>query len=490
MTTERTYDCIVVGSGPNGLAAAITLQAHGLQTLVMEKNAQIGGGVRSDSPLREGFIHDVCSAVHPMGIASPFFRELQLERFGLEWVYPTLQCAQPIEGESSVALYRSVDETVDQFSAQGAKRYRRLVEPMLRHFDDLFADALMPVLRVPSHPLVLAKLGLRAAWPASAMAKYLEDGRAAALFSGMSGHAVMSFDKVLSSAIGVMLSVAGHKCGWPFAKGGSGSIALAMVKVFRDLGGRVETSREITDLRELPETATIFADTAPRNLVKIGAGLLPEFYKARLMRFRHGPAAFKIDYILSNPIPWKSKQCREAGTVHVGGSFAEVRAAEEDAWRGRVPREPFMLVAQQSLFDRSRVVGNKEIAWAYCHIPHGSSVDMVDAMEARIEVFAPGFRDSVEERLVTTPQAFEQRNPNLVGGDVVGGVADLWQVIGRPLLRLDPYRTPNERVFLCSASTPPGAGVHGMCGFSAARSFLKGRGIKMENLGSLIPTTN
>lgn len=472
MSELKKYDCIVIGSGPNGLAAAIALQSCGFQTHIIEKHQTPGGGLRSEHFENPGFILDNCSAIHPMATISPFFRALELKNSMLDWIYPEIPCAHPLEDKSSVALYCSLEQTVDQFSSQGAKRYKQLFENLIRNIDLLADEVLQPLLHLPTHPYVLAQFGARAIWPAVAIAQYLADEKSAALFGGMAAHSFLPFDKFLSGAAGLMLMLAGHAHGWPLARGGSGQISQFLIQKFQSLGGTIETGLEVLDISTLPKDCTLFFDTAPRELARLAGDFLPEYYLKKLKRYRYGPAAYKIDYILSEPIPWLAKECRQAGTVHLGGSFEEIKNAENTTWHGHNAKPPFMLLAQPSLFDRTRCPPQREVVWSYAHVPHESSDNITDLMDNHIESYAPGFKNCILAKKISTPKELEEKNPNLVGGDIVGGVADLWQTIARPLLSLNPYSTPNKRIYLCSASTPPGAGIHGMCGIWAAQAFI------------------
>lgn len=467
-------DCIVVGSGPNGLSAAILLQASGLKTHIIEKSQTPGGGLRSDDALGSNTIRDTCSAVFPMAILSPFFQSLSLEKYGLKWIYPRIPCTHLITAEMCVSLFHSLLETVDQFSSLGERRYRYLFENLNEHAECVAKDVLKPLYQMPRYPTKFLSFGLRAIWPATLIAGYLGDEKARALFAGMAAHSFLPFSKFLSGAAGMVLMLAAHKKGWPLVYGGSGQLSRALIEKFTELGGTIETGCEILDIRELPPHATVFFDGGPQALAHIAEKVLPQSYVNRLRRYQYGPAAYKIDYLLSQPIPWLAKDCREAGTVHLGGSFAHIRNSEQMAWKGQLGKDPFMIVVQPSLFDTSRARPHQDIVWSYAHVPHGYNLpDAVSLMEHHIESFAPGFRDCIRVRKISTADDLNQNNPNLVGGDILGGVADFWQSMARPVLSLNPYATPNPRIYLCSASTPPGAGVHGMCGVWAANAFLK-----------------
>lgn len=464
---------MVIGAGPNGLAAAITLVDAGRSVLVVEANETIGGGTRSAELTLPGFVHDVCAAIHTLGAASPAFADMDLERHGLSWLHPDIPLAHPLDGGHVGVLHRSVDATAVGLGRDGAA-WRRLVEPLLRRWDDLLPQILGPIVSVPRHPLVMARFGLRALPPASLLQRTFATDEGAALFGGCAAHAFLPLTRPLSAAFGTILALAGHAVGWPVARGGSQMVANALAGRLGELGGVIETGRRIRTLADLPPHRVALFDTNPAQLATIAGEELPDRYRQRLLDFRHGPAAFKIDYALDGPVPWTNDACRRAGTVHLGGSFAEIRAAEADCAAGRMPARPFVLVAQQSLFDDSRAPAGKHTLWAYAHVPHASAADATEALEAQIERFAPGFRDLVIGRHVIAPAAFEAYNPNYVGGDIGGGAHSGTQLVFRPTFGLRSYITPNPALLLCSASTPPGGGVHGMAGRHAARRALSG----------------
>ena len=473
ITAKPSYDAVVVGAGPNGLSAAITLAESGRSVLVLESAETIGGGMRSAELTLPGFVHDVCAAIHALGAASPALQRMGLERHGLEWLHPQIALAHPLDDGRAAVLHRSLDETVSGLGVDG-RSWRRLFEPLLRQWDELIPQVLGPILTVPRHPLVLARFGANALVPASIMQRRFDTPEAAALFGGCSAHAFLPLTHPLTSAFGISLALAGHAVGWPVAKGGSQVLADAMAARLIELGGTIRTSSPVRSMDDLPPHRAALFDTNPAQLARIAGDLLPANYRRRLLRFRHGPAAFKIDYALDGPVPWTDESCRRAGTVHVGGTFDEIRSAEADAGRGRSPDKPFVLVVQQSVFDSTRAPAGKHTLWAYSHVPNGSPLDGTDALERQIERFAPGFRDLVLARHVTTPAGFEAYNPNYVGGDIGGGAHSGSQLIFRPTFGLHSYSTPNPSLLLCSASTPPGAGVHGMGGYHAARRALSG----------------
>ncbi|HEY1581788.1 MAG TPA: NAD(P)/FAD-dependent oxidoreductase [Chthoniobacterales bacterium] len=468
MATE--YDAVVVGSGPNGLAAAITLAREGRSVLVLEANPTIGGGARTKELTLPDFLHDVCSAIHPLGAGSPFFRTLPLARFGLKWIQPEIALAHPLAEGRAAALHRDVDMTAAELADDG---YRRLMRPLVRNWEKLAPELLQPVFHLPRHPLPLARFGAPALLPARMLAMLaLKREESRALFAGLAAHSFLPLEALASASFGLVLGVAGHAVGWPLPRGGSQSIADALAGHLRELGGTIEVNRRVTDLGELPKARAVLLDVTAWQFLRIAAKRLPTNYRSRVERFRHGPGVFKMDYALSAPIPWKAESCRRAGTVHVGGTIEEIARGEREVAKGKHPEHPFLLVAQQSLFDEGRAPNDQHTLWAYCHVPFGSAVDMSERCERQIERFAPGFRDCIIARSCTAAAAFEQSNPNLIGGDINGGAASLAQLIARPVLSAKPYRTPLKGVYLCSASTPPGGGVHGMCGYHAARAAL------------------
>ena len=467
------YDAVVVGSGPNGLAAAVTMARAGCSVLVLEANATIGGGARSAELTLPGFVHDVCSAVHPLGVGSPFFKSLPLERFGLQWIQPDFPLAHPLDGGTAACLQRDVDLTAESLGGD-MRAYRRLFQPFGRDWDKLAVEFLQPMLHGPRHPFVLGKFGLPAICPATLLAKALFGGEPArALFGGIAAHSFLPLEAPVSAAFALVLGTAGHAVGWPSPRGGSQSISNALAGYLHELGGKIETNRKIDNLDQLPKARAVLFDISVWHFARIAGDRLPIRYRRRLQNFRHAPGVFKIDYALSAPIPWKAEACRRAGTVHLGGTFAETAGAERDAARGKLPARPFVLVAQQSLFDQTRAPRGQQTLWAYAHVPFDCKIDISDRIESQIERFAPGFRDCILARHSSGPVDLEKSNPNLAGGDISGGAADLWQLLARPILSRTPYRTPIDGIYLCSSSTPPGGGVHGMCGYHAARAALR-----------------
>ena len=469
---DGTYDAVVVGAGPNGLAAAIVLARAGASVLVLEAADSIGGGTRSAELTLPGFVHDVCSAAHPMGVLSPFFRQLPLARHGLEWIRPGASVAHPLDDQPAAMLWRSLDRTSAGLGGDGAA-YRRLVAPFLDDPHGLLGDALGP-LAIPSQPLLLARFGALAAWPATWLANAAFRGEAArALFAGCAAHSILPLSRCMTSALGLMFAITAHVEDWPVVRGGSIGIARALASHLAELGGVIRTQARVRSAADLPAARVFLFDTDPLQLALICAAVLPDRYLRRLRRFRFGPGVFKLDWALDGPIPWADPNCLQASTVHVGGTLAEIAVSEAAMWRGEHAERPFVLVVQQSLFDATRAPAGKHTGYAYCHVPHASTVDMTGRIEAQIERFAPGFRERILARSAMTTAAFERDNPNYVGGAITGGAADIRQLFTRPVARLDPYATPHPRVFLCSASTPPGGGVHGMCGYHAAHSALR-----------------
>ncbi|MCE9580370.1 MAG: NAD(P)/FAD-dependent oxidoreductase [Deltaproteobacteria bacterium] len=463
-------DAVVIGSGPNGLAAAVRLAERGQKVLVVEARATIGGGLRTSALTLPGFVHDECSAVHTLGILSPYLRTLPLEAHGLRWLQLAASVAHPLDDGPAVLLRGTIDDTTAQFAAD-ARAYRRLVAPFLADPHGLLADALAP-LGWPRHPLQLARFGWRGMRSARGLARRFATREARALLAGCAGHSVLPLERMFTGAIALMFLVTGHVEAWPVAAGGSAAIAEALASLLRAHGGQIETGTPIRALAELPPAKAYLFDTDPRQLASIAEPVLPTRYVRRLRRYRFGPGAFKLDWALGGPIPWRDPRCLEATTLHVGGTFEEIAASEAAAARGDHSDRPFLIVCQQSQADPTRAPAGQHTGYAYCHVPAGSTVDQTAAIEQQIERFAPGFRERILARHVTTPADLEAKNPNYVGGAITGGMADIGQLFTRPVARWNPYTTPHRRIFLCSASTPPGGGVHGMCGYHAAETVL------------------
>ncbi|MBI3256825.1 MAG: NAD(P)/FAD-dependent oxidoreductase [Actinobacteria bacterium] len=480
MAATVDYDAVVVGAGPNGLAAAITLAQSGASVLVLEAAGSPGGGTRSAELTLPGFVHDVCSAVHPIATLAPFLNRLALGEHGLVWDYPEIDLAHPLDDGPAAMLVRSIDRTGEALGTPRA--YRRLIAPLLDAWDRGLGDQVLgPAMRLPKAPNAFARFGVRTLLPPTLVGSLiLRDQRGAGLFAGLAAHSFTDLAHPLAgTGAALVFAVAAHHTGWPVVRGGSERITDAMVSLLTSLGGKVETNRQVAGLGELPSCRVVLFDTSPRQLVAIAGGDLSPRYRRRLERFRPGPGSFKLDYALDGPMPWKSEACRRAGTVHLGATIEEIVRSERDVVNARVPDRPFVLVAQQSIIDPTRAPEGKHTLWAYCHVPAGCEVDMTDRIEAQLERFAPGFRDLVLAKVATSPTDLASYNANYLAGDIAGGANTGLQAVFRPTFGADPYRahlapsSTGPGLFLCSASTPPGAGVHGMCGDLAARSALR-----------------
>ncbi|HXM41941.1 MAG TPA: NAD(P)/FAD-dependent oxidoreductase [Bryobacteraceae bacterium] len=465
----------MVGSGPNGLTAAIILAKAGLRTTVFEAQPTIGGGARSAELTLPGFVHDVCSAVYPLAASSPAFAGFPLAEHGLKWIQPPLPLAHPLDDGSTAVMAMPLDETCARLGSDGAA-YHRAISPLVRHWRELVPMIQAPLLRVPAHPWLLARFGGLSLWPAAPLARRLFRTEAArALFAGIAAHSVLPLDALGSAAFGWVLAAAGHAVGWPIPRGGSQTIANALASYFESLGGHIVVNNPIRSLDELGDNSLVLCDVTPRQLVAIAGDRLPDRFNRKLESYRYGPGVFKVDWALTAPIPWQAAECSRAGTVHIGGSLDEI-AASEGTLAGATPSDrPFVLVVQPSLFDSSRAPAGQHTAWAYCHVPHASTADMTGRIESQVERFAPGFRARILARHSMAPADLESHNANLVGGDITGGAQDLRQLVLRPTRLL--YRTPLDGVYLCSSSTPPGGAVHGMCGFHAAHAALRARSL-------------
>jgi phytoene dehydrogenase-like protein len=470
-------DAVIVGGGPNGLAAAIELARAGRRVSLFEARETVGGGCRSAELTLPGVVHDVCSAVHPLGRSSPLFRELGLERHGLAWIEPPIQLAHPLDDGSAALLHRDVAATVATFGAdEDARRYRAWIEPLVRDWELIVSSVVGPIrpLAVARHPLAIARFGLPALAPAATLARRFRSPAARALLAGVGAHSFLPLTAPLSGGLGLALLVSGHAIGWPIPRGGSQRIADALASVLRDLGGEITTGVPVASLAELPRHRAALLDLTPRQVLALAGDRLGGAYAAQLRRYRYGPAAFKLDLVLDGPIPWRNPEVGRAGTVHLGGRLEEVVASEAAVQRGHVHERPLVLLSQPSAFDPSRAPDGRHVVWAYCHVPNGWSGDATEAILGQVERFAPGFRDRIVARHVLGPADLEAYNANYVGGDINGGLQHWAQFFTRPALRWDPYATPDPAIFICSSSTPPGGGVHGLCGMYGARSALRG----------------
>jgi len=468
--SKKDFDAIVVGSGPNGLSAAITLQKAGLSVLIAEAKATIGGGMRTAELTLPGFKHDICSAIHPMAMGSPFFANLPLHEHGLKFVHAPLPAAHPFDDGKAAILSRSIKETARSLGKDGLA-YLDLIQPLVDSWPKIVDDTLGP-LGIPKHPLLLAKFGLKAMQPASWIAKGFETEKAKGLWAGMTAHSIQPLTNYSSAAIGMVLSAVGHLYGWPIPKGGSQSIADALASYFISLGGKIETNFLVKSLDQLPSSDAVLFDVTPKQLLEIAGEKFSPLYKWQLERYRYGMGVFKVDWALDGAIPFTAAECNKAATVHLGNTFKEIADGEQLASSGGHPEKPFVLLAQQSLFDSTRAPEGKHTAWAYCHVPNGSTVDMTAAIENQVERFAPGFKDQILAKNTMNSSQIEAYNPNYIGGDINGGIIDIGQLFTRPALRVSPYRTSAKGIYICSSSTPPGGGVHGMCGFHAAKTAL------------------
>ena len=473
MPTSSPYDAVVVGAGPNGLAAAITLARAGLKVQVLEEKTTLGGGARTAELTLPGFQHDVCATVLTTACVSPFMRSLPLEQYGVEWVHPEIPLAHPLDGGRAAIVRRSVEETAAGLG-EDSRAYRHIMGPLVRRWQDILGEILGPLPLPPRHILAMANFGLWAMQPANFLARTSFHGEAArALFAGLGGHSILPLDWPATAAFGLVLGMGAHAVGWPVVRGGTQHFADALAAILRSEGGEVVLGQKVSNLNELPPARAVLFDVTPRNFVKIAGEALPIAYREALGRFRYGPGVCKVDYALSGPIPWLNADCARSGSVHVGGTLEEIRAAEAQVGAKEHSEKPFVLLVQPTVFDATRAPAGKHTAWAYCHVPHGSTLDVSDRIEAQIERFAPGFRDLVLAKHVYTAGEMEAYNSNYVGGDINSGMQDLAQLFTRPVVSRMPYQTPLKGVYLCSSSTPPGGGVHGMCGYHAARAALK-----------------
>jgi len=460
------FDAVVIGSGPNGLAAAITLQQKGLSVLLIEGNDKIGGGMRTEALTLPGFIHDVCSAVHPLAVASPFFEPLPLAKYGLEFIYPDIPVAHPLDNGTAALIKTSIEETARLLGAD-QQAYLKLVQPVVHDWPFIAPDVLGP-LHYPKYPLKMARFGLTGLLSAATLANRFKTTEARCLIAGMAAHAIQPLTNSPTAAFSLVMLATAHDKGWPIPKGGSVSIANALASLFLSLGGKIETNFYVQSMEQLPSARAVLFDVTPKQLLQIAGHRFSSIYKWQLERYRYGMGVFKVDWALDGPAPFTANECSKAGTVHIGGTFEEIALGEKQASEGKIVKEPFVLFTQPSLFDDSRAPQGKHAAWAYCHVPNGSAIDMTNAIEAQVERFAPGFRERILARHTFNTGQMEEYNPNYIGGDINGGIIDLGQLFTRPALRWSPYRTSAKGLYICSSSTPPGGGVHGMCGYHAA----------------------
>jgi phytoene dehydrogenase-like protein len=466
------FDIVVVGAGPNGLSAAIVLQKAGLRILLIEGSSTIGGGMRSAELTLPGFTHDICSAIHPMAAGSPFFSSLPLKEFGLEYIFPTYAAAHPFDDGTATGLESSIFKTASSLGID-EKTYLKLFSRLVDEWPLIVSDVLGP-LRFPHHPMAMVNFGTKALLSAETIThRYFQGEKARGLFGGMAAHGMLPFSKPVSAAAGLTLMIQGHRKGWPMIKGGSQQLANALASYFISLGGQIQTGFHVEKLKDLPDAQAVVLDVSPKHALSIAGNKFSSYYRNQLKDYRYGMGVYKIDWALDAPIPFTAEYCRQAGTVHLGNSFAEIATNERLTAEGKHPEKPFVLLAQQSLFDSTRAPSGKHTAWAYCHVPHGSLLDMRNAIERQVERFAPGFRERILATHTMNAKEMEVYNPNNVGGSINGGVQDIRQLFTRPALRFSPYRSSAKGIYLCSASTPPGGGVHGMCGYQAAKRVLK-----------------
>lgn len=469
--SKTDFDAIVIGSGPNGLAAAINLQQKGLSVLILEAKSTIGGGLRTAELTLPGFQHDICSAIHPLAAASPFFNTLPLQEHGLTFIQPRITAAHPLDDGTSVILTNSILETAVYLGID-RKSYLKLIEPITKNWESLLDELLAP-LHFPKNPINFTQFGLKAFLPATLLAKKFESLEAKALWAGMAAHSIQPLNNLATSAIGLVLMAAAHSKGWPIPKGGSQSLANALASYFVSIGGKIETNFHVKSLDQLPSSKAILFDITPRQLLQIAGHRFSTIYKWQLEKYRYGMGVFKVDWALDGAVPFTSDKAKEAGTVHIGNTFAEIASSELATSKGKHPEKPFVLLAQQSVFDDTRSPSGKHAVWGYCHVPNGSSKDMTEVIEKQVERFAPGFRERILAKHTFNTAQLEEYNPNYIGGDINGGIIDIRQLFTRPALRYSPYRTSEKGLYICSSSTPPGGGVHGMCGFHASERAWK-----------------
>jgi phytoene dehydrogenase-like protein len=468
---KRDYDAVVIGSGPNGLAAAILMQQQGRSVLLIEGKDTIGGGLRSAELTLPGYVHDICSAVHPLAVASPFFETLPLHQHGLEYLYPEVAAAHPFDTGNAAIIKTSIAETA-RLLGTDEQSYTQLMEPVVKHWPAIAADVLGP-LHYPKHPLYMAQFGLPALTSATHLAKNFKTAEAQGLFAGMAAHSILPLTNISTSAIALVLMAAAHLKGWPIPKGGSNQIANALGAYFVSIGGKIETNHYVKSVNELPSAHAFLFDVTPKQLLQIAGHKFSTIYKWQLERYKYGAGVFKVDWALGAPIPFKAQVCRKAGTIHIGGTLKEIVNSEQLIAEGKHPQKPFVLLSQPTVFDASRAPQGKHTAWAYCHVPNGSEKDMAKIIENQVERFAPGFKETILASHTMNTAQMEAYNPNYIGGDINGGKIDISQLFTRPVLSLSPYKTSAKGIYICSSSTPPGGGVHGMCGYHAAKRALK-----------------
>ncbi len=473
------YDAFVIGSGPNGLAAAIALAQQGLKVKIFESKDSVGGGTRTLELREPGFKHDICSAVHPTAVSSPFFNTLPLSDYGLEWIHPDFPVAHPLEDGEAVIAEKSFENTLERLGAD-SKNYRKLFKEFVDSWQYLSKD-LFGTLRIPNHPLAMMRFGWYGMFSSNLLSSsFFKLDRTKAYFAGLAAHSILPLENAFTASFGLVLGTTVHSVGWPIAKNGSHSITKALAGFFEFLGGEIELNTHIESLEEFPANKPILFDLTPQQITTIADSKIPDSLKERLLRYNYGPGAFKVDFALSEPVPWLNEECKKAGTLHLGGSMEELAYSEKDVWKGIHSEKPYVLVSQPSVFDESRAPKGKHVLWSYCHVPNGSTEDMEERIINQIERYAPGFRDIIISTSTMTAMDFEKYNPNYIGGDINGGAQNLKQLFGRPLIKWDPYKLPVDHLYICSSSTPPGGGVHGMSGFNAARSVLKNEfGIKL-----------
>ncbi|NPV77183.1 MAG: NAD(P)/FAD-dependent oxidoreductase [Anaerolineae bacterium] len=480
MPPRGSYDAIIVGSGPNGLAAAITLAEAGLRTLIVEGAKTIGGGTRSAELTLPGFIHDVCSAILPLTAASPFFHSFPFQKYGVEFITPPVAFAHPLDDQPAVLLEGDVAQTARNLGLD-TEAYQRLMGGLVSKLDQILEEFLGTFPFPPRYPWLFLQFSVKALWPATFLARSVFRGeRARALFAGLSAHSIQPLEWLATSSFALVAGAIGHRYGWPLIRGGTHALTKAMAAYFIELGGELQVDLPVASLDELPKSKVYLLDVTPRQVIRIAGNRLPNRYLRQLSRYRYGPGVFKVDYAINGPIPWKDEGCKRSATLHIGGTLEEIAESERVVWKGGHPEKPFLILAQQSLFDPSRAPEGKHIVWTYCHVPNGSTFDMTERIENQIERFAPGFRDLILARQVTYPAQMEAYNPNYIGGDINGGVQDIRQLFTRPVPRIIPYSTPAEDIFICSSSTPPGGGVHGMCGRQAAMAALRSKQFRIR----------